>query len=85
VRNACDQAAKRRQPFGFDEIALCFAGVQSCFGQLPLVPDFGKQRSENRCADRHEENAELGGPDSIVYRKTRIAEIANTKGGRPND
>ena len=46
--------------FGLDQIALCFAGVQGRFGQPSLVPDFGKQRSKNRCADRHKQNAELG-------------------------
>ena len=53
VRYPGDKAAQRRESFGFDEIALCFAGVQSCFGQPSLVPDFGKQCSKNRCADRH--------------------------------
>lgn len=49
---AAARLPKRREFFGFDEIALCFAGLQSCFGQPPLVLA-GKQRSQNRCADRH--------------------------------
>ncbi len=53
VCNPRDETAERGESLGFDEIALRFAGVQSCFGQPPLVPDFGKQRSKNRCADCH--------------------------------
>ena len=83
--DAGDQAAECREPFGFDEIALCFAGVQSSLGQPPLVADFGKQRSKNRCAERHKENAQLGRHHSLVDWKIRIAEIADAKSGRPND
>ena len=53
VSNPRDETAECGESLGFDEIALRFAGVQSCFGQPPLVPDFGKQRSKNQCADRH--------------------------------
>ena len=50
-----------------DEIALRFAGMQSCFGQPPLVPNFGKQRGKNQCADRHKQNADLGRQDALGH------------------
>jgi hypothetical protein len=67
VRYPGDQAAERRESFGFDEIALCFAGVQSCFGQPPLVPDFGKQRSKNRCAIVTSRMLNLGRQDAVGH------------------
>jgi hypothetical protein len=84
VRHPGDQAAERRELFGFDEIAPCFAGVQGYFGQPSLVAQFGKQRCQNRCTDRHQQNADLGHQDP-VSRLSRTTEIADAKDGRPNN
>src|SRR5271166_5077005 len=51
VCNPRDETAECGESLGFNEIASRFAGVQSCFGQPPFVPDFGKQGSKNQCAD----------------------------------
>ncbi len=63
--DASDETAERGKSLGFDEVALRLAGLQSGFSNLPLVPYFGEQCSENERGERHQQNTELRGQNPL--------------------